>query len=47
VIVEINRKPVSGTEDFLDAVAQITRGSVVLLRIQRQNASLYIAVTAA
>jgi serine protease Do len=46
VILEVNRRPVESVGAYSRAVAAVSAGELVLLRIQRQANSLYIAVRA-
>lgn len=46
VILEVNRRPVADAGAYLKAIAGVNAGDLVLLRVQRRNASLYIAVRA-
>jgi serine protease Do len=45
VIREVNRKPVKNADEFLQNVEQAKKGNSILLFIQRNASSLYIAVT--
>jgi len=46
VILEVNRRPVEDVQKYAHAVASVRQGELVLLRVQRQGTTLYIAVRA-
>jgi serine protease Do len=46
VILEVNRRQVETVNSYASALAQAKPGDLVLLRVQRRSASLYIAVRA-
>ncbi|MBI5542698.1 MAG: PDZ domain-containing protein, partial [Deltaproteobacteria bacterium] len=43
-IVELQRQPVRSMADYQDALASLKPGDTALLRLQRENASVYVAV---
>jgi serine protease Do len=45
VIVEVNKKPVKSVADLRESVAKNGKGSPILFRVQRQDASLFLTVT--
>jgi serine protease Do len=45
VIVEVNKKPVKSVADLRETVAKQSKGSPMLFRVQRQDASLFLTVT--
>jgi len=47
VIVEVNKKPVKSVAELRETVARHGKGSPMLFRVQRQDASLFLTVTAA
>ncbi|HEY4908687.1 MAG TPA: PDZ domain-containing protein, partial [Methylomirabilota bacterium] len=46
VIVEVNKKPVKSVAELRETVAKHGKGSPMLFRVQRQDASLFLTVTA-
>jgi serine protease Do len=44
VVLEVNRKAVHSVGDYKQALSGVKQGSMVLLRLQRQQASIYVAV---
>jgi serine protease Do len=44
VILEVNRSPVRSIADYQRAIASAHAGDLVLLRLQRENAAIYVAV---
>jgi serine protease Do len=46
VIVEVQRKPIHSLQDYAAAIGSVKPGEMVLMRLQRVNASVYIAVPA-
>jgi serine protease Do len=44
VVLEVNRKAVHSVADYRQALAGVKQGAMVLLRLQRQQASIYVAV---
>jgi serine protease Do len=44
VVLEVNRKAVRSVNDYKQALAGVKQGAMVLLRLQRQQASIYVAV---
>jgi serine protease Do len=46
VIVEVNKKPVKSVAELRETVAKHGKGSPLLFRVQRQDASLFLTVTA-
>jgi len=45
VIVEVNKKPVKSVSELRESVAKNGKGSPMLFRVQRQDASLFLTVT--
>jgi len=45
VIVEVNKKPVKSVAELRESVAKNGKGSPMLFRVQRQDASLFLTVT--
>jgi serine protease Do len=46
IVLEIDRKAVHSVSDYEQAMKAVKNGSMVLLRLQRQQASIYVAVKA-
>ena len=46
VIVEVDKKPVTSVSDLRESVDKRAKGKPMLFRIQRQDASLFLTVTA-
>jgi serine protease Do len=46
VVLEVDRKPVHSVSEYQQAMRAVKGGSMVLLRLQRQQASIYVAVKA-
>ena len=46
VIVEVDKKPIKSVAEFRESVAKRAKGKPMLFRIQRQEASLFLTVTA-
>lgn len=44
VILEVNRRPVRGLSDYREAIGSVSRGEMLLLRIQRGDSAIYVAV---
>lgn len=44
VILEVNRRPIRGLSDYRDAVSAVSRGEMLLLRLQRGDSAIYVAV---
>lgn len=44
VILEVNRRPIRGLADYRDAVSAVSRGEMLLLRLQRGESAIYVAV---
>ncbi|MGC4113819.1 MAG: DegQ family serine endoprotease [Myxococcales bacterium] len=44
VVVELQRQPVRTMQDYAELVASLKPGDTALLRLQRENASVYVAV---
>jgi serine protease Do len=44
VVLEVNRKAVHSVADYQKALSGVKQGAMVLLRLQRQQASIYVAV---
>ena len=45
VIVEVNKKPVKSVSELRESVAKNGKGSPMLFRVQRQDASLFLTVS--
>jgi serine protease Do len=45
VILEVNKKPVKSVSELRESVAKNGKGSPMLFRVQRQDASLFLTVT--
>ena len=46
VIVEVDKKPIKSVAEFRESVANRAKGKPMLFRVQRQDASLFLTVTA-
>ncbi len=44
VIVEMQRQPVRSAEEYAAAISQLSPGEMALIRLQRETASVYVAV---
>jgi serine protease Do len=44
VIVEVQRQPVRSMEEYAAAISQLSPGEMALIRLQRETASVYVAV---
>jgi serine protease Do len=45
IVREINRKPITDMESYVDATSRITPDSPVLFLLERRGNSLYVALT--
>jgi len=44
VVLEVNRRPVHSVDEYVQALGRVKSGDMALLRLQRQSASIYVAV---